>query len=159
MTTLSKIGIGVVVILSLLGAIGFLRTLGSSTPYGAVNPSTQQGEVYNNAIIDAGGVQIGANGSLINNGLIGTCPLIASSFTVAASSSVAMDCAVAGVVKGDFVLAMFATSSSNGAGWIISQASASTTAGYLTFRIVNNTGASAVIPASVASTTQFVDLR
>lgn len=86
---------------------------------------------------------------------VGTCNMIASSFTIAASSSVAVDCAVTGVTTSYIVQAWFATSSANGAGWQVTQSSASTTAGFITMRIVNNTGASAVIPSSLASTTKY----
>lgn len=85
----------------------------------------------------------------------GTCSLIANNYTLAASSSIAMDCAITGILPGDILFGQFATSSANGAGWLITQASASSTAGFGTFRVVNNTGASALIPASVASTTSY----
>jgi len=86
----------------------------------------------------------------------GTCNMIASSFTFAASSSQPFDCNIPGVKSGDIVWLGFATSSPNGAGWLVSQASASTTNGYVTGRLVNNTGASAVIPASIASSTKYL---
>lgn len=85
----------------------------------------------------------------------GTCNMIAPSFTFAASSSQPFDCAIPGVKSGDVVWLGFATSSANGAGWLVTQASASTTAGYVTGRLVNNTGTSAVIPASLASSTKY----
>lgn len=118
------------------------------------------GGVTNYDEVDATALKIGGtNGSRIGLIAFGGCNLIASSFTVAASSSVPVDCAVSGVVTGDSVNAWFATSSSNGAGWLVTQSSASTTAGFITLRIVNNTGASAVIPASLASTTKYFVLH
>lgn len=107
------------------------------------------------------GLQLGQRGSIISNLNFGTCSLIASNYTVAASTSVAMDCAVTGAQSADKVFSNFATSSvsSAGPGWEVVGASASSTAGYLTFRITNGTGASAIIPASIASTTPFIDMR
>lgn len=107
----------------------------------------------------AGTLQVGANGTAIPKLIASTCSLIASTFTVTASTSVAMDCAVTGVVSSDApVLGMFATStpSTAGPGWEITRASASSTAGFITFSVTNGTGATAVIPASLASSTQYV---
>lgn len=86
----------------------------------------------------------------------GTCSLIAGTYTIAASSSIAVDCAVTGAVSGDLVQAWFATSTSNGAGWLVTQSSASSTAGFITLRIVNNNGVSLLLPASIASSTNYV---
>jgi hypothetical protein len=65
-----------------------------------------------------------------------------------------MDCAITGVISTDLVWAQFATSTAVLQGWTITGSSASTTAGYVTLRVYNGTGGSAVIPASVASTTK-----
>ncbi len=90
--------------------------------------------------------------------LAGNGVLIMSSFTVAASSSVAADIAVTGAISTDLVFSQFATSSANGAGWLVTQASASSTPGFVTLRIVNNTGASAVLPSSLGSSTPYLIL-
>ena len=102
---------------------------------------------------------VGTACTLITQIQKGTGSLIMPSFTVAASSTVAADIAVAGVQSGDTVFAQFVSGSANGAGWLVTQATASTTSGYITLRIVNNTGASAVIPATLASSTQYLTLR
>jgi len=99
------------------------------------------------AVINSSGIPTGPSS--------GTCSLIATSFTVAASTTVSMDCAVTGVVSGDIVFAQFATSTTNGNGWTVGSVSASTTSGFITLRVNNWTGASGIIPASVASTTQY----
>ena len=62
MTTLQKVGIGVVVILSLLGAIGFVRTFSSSNSFGAT--TFQQGEVQNNPFIFVNGFSAGSSQQL-----------------------------------------------------------------------------------------------
>lgn len=118
------------------------------------------GGVTNYDEVDASALKIGGtNGTRLGLIAAGNCSLISSNFTFAASSSVAVDCAVTGVVSGDYVFAGFATSSANGAGWLVTQESASSTAGFITLRIVNNTGASAIIPASIASSTPYVVLH
>lgn len=90
--------------------------------------------------------------------LVNTCSLISNSFTVAATTSTAMDCAVTGVVSTDIVFAEFASSSvatAFGPGWSVSGAAASSTAGFITLTVYNGTGVSGVIPASMASTTRY----
>jgi hypothetical protein len=111
--------------------------------------------------LDATAIKIGGtNGSRVGPIITGTGILIAPSFvSLAASTSLAADIAVTGVVTGDIVFTQFATSSPNGAGWEIMQSSASTTAGFITIRFVNNTGTTATIPASIASTTQYMVLH
>lgn len=88
----------------------------------------------------------------------GTCSLIMSSYSVTASTSVAADCAITGVVSTDTVLAQLATStpSTAGEGWFIAGASASSTPGFVTFRLTNRTGGTAIIPASLASSTSYL---
>lgn len=84
------------------------------------------------------------------------CSLIAPSFTVTASTTVAMDCAVTGAVSTDLVFAQFATSTAGNAGWLITGASASSTAGYITMSVINDTGANGIIPAAIASSTKYM---
>lgn len=119
------------------------------------------GGVTNYDELDATALKIGgANGSRIGPVITSTCSLIAPSFTVTASSTAVMDCAVTGVVTGDGVFAQFATTSAAfGGGWSIAGASASTTSGFITLLVANGTGATAVIPASVASTTKYIILH
>jgi len=109
------------------------------------------------------GVYIGSQASqvpLIRAIDFGTCSLIAPSYTVAASTTVAMDCAATGALATDVnIIAQFATSTATGAGWLITGVSASSTADFLTLRVANNTGASAVIPASLASSTPWFIIR
>lgn len=111
--------------------------------------------------VDTGdGLVVGSTGSTITKIITGTGSLIGPNYTsLAASSSIPFDIAVTGVVSTDKVFAQFATSSAVGAGWLITGASASTTSGYITLGVVNNTGAAATIPASVASTTKYFIIR
>lgn len=118
---------------------------------------------YNSAksIKTTGDLTVGSSGTTVSQMQKGTCSLIAPSFSVTASTSVAMDCAVTGVQASDVVFAMFASStpSTAGSGWEVVGASASSTSGFITLSITNGTGATAVIPASLASTTQYLILR
>lgn len=119
------------------------------------------GGITNYDELDASALRIGGTNST-RLGLLkfGTCSLIAPSFTVAASTTVAMDCAITGVVPTDGVFAQFATSTQIGqGGWAVRGASASSTPGFITLSVVNSTGASNLIPASIASTTKFIVLR
>lgn len=95
----------------------------------------------------------------------GTCDILISG-PLAASTTTQWDCAVTGVQSGDTVFVQtpitnrtyevaggFATSFS------IVGANASTTAGYITFKIANNTGAASTTPAFFASSTQYLIVR
>lgn len=106
-----------------------------------------------------GGVTFGSSGTTFTQFQKGTCSLIAPSFTVAASTTVSMDCAVTGVVSGDIVFADFATSTVGGNGWAVDGSSASTTSGFITLRVTNWTGASNVIQSSIASSTDYLIIR
>lgn len=107
--------------------------------------------------VDATALKIGgSSGTRVGPIIVGTGILIAPSYvSLVASTSLPADIAVTGVVSGDYVFAQFATSSPAGAGWQIIGASASSTNGFITVRFVNNTGATATIPASIASSTLY----
>lgn len=114
------------------------------------------GGVTNYDEVDATAIKIGgSSGTRVGPIIVSTGSLIAPSFTVAASTTVSMDIAVTGVVSGDTVFASFATSTTAGNGWIVSGASASSTSGFVTLRVTNFTGASNIIPASLASSTPY----
>ncbi len=144
-----------VVALVILAIMGVMNVTPKSSTFGSV--SCQQttclegGLRITTGALEADGTsQIGASGTAFNQVLEGKSSLIASSFTVGATTTVSMDIAVTGALTGDTVFASFATTSAVG-GWAIVGASASTTAGFDTLRVMNLTGASNVIPASIAS--------
>jgi hypothetical protein len=119
--------------------------------------SSQQLSINSN-----GAVTVGSSGTAVSGVNWKSCPLIASSFTVAASTTVPMDCAVAGAVSTDFVMAQFGTTTVPAAttgGWRIVGVSASSTSGYDTIQVRNDTGASAIIPAQIASSTEVLNIR
>ena len=130
---------------------------GSPKNLGATDPTT-----FTNPIKFASTISIGSGGTAgtaISKLYKGTCSLIAPSFTVAASTTVSMDCAVTGAVSGDVVFAQFATSTAVFGGWQVGSASASSTSGYITLRVNNWSGVSATMPASIASSTQYLIIR
>lgn len=128
--------------------------LGGTTNYDTVSASS--------LIVGAGCNNFGASctGSTVAQMVKGTGSLIMPNYvSLVASSTLAADIAVTGVQSGDLVFAQFATSTAAGAGWDIVGVSASTTSGFITLRIINNTGTTATIPASIASTTQYWIVR
>lgn len=155
---------GVIALVAIVIAIGgyFYPQLGQLA--GSLDSATTYG------ILGTGQIKVGSNcasgpkfsscgGTAINGISWATCSLISSNFVVTASTTAIMDCAVTGALSSDAVFAMFATSTASGAGWEILGASASTTAGFDTIAVTNGTGANAVIPASIASTTKVLNLR
>lgn len=132
----------------------------ASTVSAIVGGATNYDEIDATAIRIGSGCNSGQNsanctGTRLGGVYAGACSLIAPNYTVTASTTVAMDCAIPGLVSGDGVEIMFATSTASGTGWTVSGASASTTAGFATLRVANNTGITAAIPASIASSTVY----
>lgn len=133
-------------------------------PHAAVAPSNSQdssfGEIgtrYPNGIYVG---SIAAGVSKVSGITFGTCSLISGNYTIAASSTATMDCAAAGALPTDTIIfSQFATTTGTTLGWTIQGISASSTAGFLTLKVANQTGASATIPASVASTTPWLIYR
>lgn len=109
--------------------------------------------------LDATALKIGgSSGSRIDLVSTGSCSLVSNAYTVAATSSAVMSCAIPGLVSGDTVIASLGTSTvaTNVPGWEIMGAIASTTAsGFAEIRIANFTGASAVVPANLGSSTSY----
>lgn len=148
-------GVVVAIVLSLL-------TLGIALSKPASAPG--YGGVTNYDEVDAAALRVGtsSNSTRLGNLQFGTCSLIAPSYSVAASTTVPMDCAIAGVLSTDGVFAQFATSTATSyGGWQIRGAAASSTNGFITISVVNGTGSASasVIPASIASSTKYIILR
>lgn len=122
------------------------------------------GGVTNYDEVDATALKIGgANGSRMGPLIASQCSFTAD-MTVTATSTVQIDCAVTGVVAGDRIFAQLATSTAQGGvaqkygGWNITNAMASSTSGFVTLTLANNTGISAIPSASggmIGSTTNI----
>ncbi len=118
-------------------------------------------------------VSIGSSGTTVSQLIKGNC----TSFTAntlalgdgiahAASTTKAYDCAVTGVVSGDTVFAQFATTTSQSAGslftqavWSIVGAKASTTSGYITLLVWNNGPSAVPSTLGVGSSTNYLIIR
>lgn len=144
------------------GGILIAIVIASAALFFAAQPAAPTASgVTNYDELDATAIKIGGtNGTRLGPIMTGICSLIAPSFTVSASSTVPMDCAITGVVPTDGVFAQFASSTAaTFGGWSIRGASASSTAGFVTISVVNGSGGTGVIPASIASTTKYIVLR
>lgn len=133
-------------------------TGGGDVGIGNTAPATKlevTGTASSSAIVVGGG-------SSITSILKGTCNMIVST-TQAASTTAPYDCAVTGANSTDLVFAQIATTSTatnfGTTGFDLVGAGASTTAGYITFKVANNTGAVGTLPAVFASSTQYLIIR
>lgn len=157
------LGISVValVIAGLLYFGGVMPSFGSATACTDGYTCFTNVEVQGNQVTD-GTTQMGSSGTAISKVLTGTCTLLAN-FSIAATSTRDVDCAVTGVVEGDKVFLSLSTTTGNG---IASQYSivgthASTTSGFVTAKLLNLTGTAAT-PAATAnfgSSTQYYIVR
>lgn len=105
-------------------------------------------------------VKIGTNGSTVNELKATTCDFITAggaSATFAASTTKVWDCAVTGVTATDIVfVSMPTTTPSTGTGVTV-MANASSTAGFVTFRVSNGSGAAITLgPTTIGSSTQVL---
>lgn len=103
------------------------------------------------SVSTAGTLNIGSSGSGLTFIKATTCDLTGNG-AIAASSSVSVECAVTGVVSGDLAFMTLATSSLG----TISGARASTTAGSVTARLFNWTGAASSVTALGTSTAVLI---
>lgn len=158
--TIKNIGIGVLGLCAVLGLVSFLGFgLQHSSKLGSAGNGS---ETYYNSQWLVGGNQIGPTGTLNLNTQFGTCNLIGTNVTIAATSTQNYDCPVAGIKPGDLVLA---DPSSNMGGGVLGniypiRAVASTTAGFVTFTLINLSGvASTTLGTNVASSTEYLSYR
>lgn len=100
-----------------------------------------------------GTASFGATGTFIAGLNFGNCTITATANTIAASTTQTVECAATGATVGDNVSINVSTSSpSTFLGLLIQGASASTTAGTITLRIYNGTGATFTWSATASST-------
>ena len=152
---------GVIAVVALVIAI-----IGVYTPAGR-SVSSYLGGVTNYDEIDVTALKVGgSNGTRM--GVIthtASCTLIVPVATQTASTTQPYDCAVTGVVSGDTVFAQFAsttglTAFGSGGQWSIVGAKASSTAGFVTVLIRNETGAAANVSATgIASSTNILTIH
>lgn len=125
------------------------------------------GGVTNYDEVDATAIKIGgANGSRVGPIISGNGALTVTiaGASVTASTTAAFDLPITGVVSGDNVFATFATTTApspqwgaTSPSWIIMSAKASTTAGFITVTVLNQTGGTAAFSSSgIASSTNYL---
>lgn len=101
---------------------------------------------------------------------VGSCALIVGTQNIAvvATTTTVADCAVTGVVSTDLVTnGIFSTTTlsnplwgSTSSSWTIVKAAASSTSGFITFTILNQTGGSATLSSSgIASSTTYTVVK
>ena len=105
------------------------------------------------------GLSIGNRATVLEKVTAGTGSLIYSNSSVTATTTKAFDIAVTGVTVNDNVFVQAATTTAIYLGWDIIGASASTTSGYITLIIANNTGGTANVPRNIASSTNYLIIR
>ncbi len=124
--------------------------------FGGKTGGARFGGVTNYDEIDTTALKIGGtNGTRVGPIIATTCTNVIGNTSITASTTAAFDCAVTGVVSGDYVIAEQATTSQAYLGMSIIGANASTTSGFVTIR-VSNPGATAVLPYAIASSTTFL---
>ena len=122
-----------------------LPSLELTGPNGGVTNALQ---IDSGATTFAGSLAIGSTGSALTLVKKGTCTILANS-SIAATSTANADCAFTGVLSGDVVMAHLAASTTLASQYVIKGYNASTTAGFVTFSILNLTGGAAVPGATV----------
>ena len=143
----------VAIVLSIIAVLG-ISSVGGGKNLGA--------QVQNDLWYHTGGIVLtrDGTGTTINNLISSTCSMVATSFYQTATTTQNYSCAATGVKPNDVVVSDPSANQSVGfGGWVITSAAASTTAGYIQFSVVNLSGATAPVPSSIASSTEFIDLR
>lgn len=141
--------VGIAVLALILSTYGLVGGNQSSSTLGNATPGTRFPH----------GITIGlpANSpSNIAKILSGTCTILANT-SIAATSTANFDCAITGVTPGDIVTVASQASSTLASQFVIKGVTASSTAGFVTFSMLNLTGAAAVPAATVGvgSSTQY----
>lgn len=150
----------VLAVVALLVALAALAMVGMRNDvFGAVTPTTTLA-----ATVRAdGGIRVGSSGTTVSKVIVATCDLLANN-SISATSTGAADCAVTGVVAGDRIVGVVLATTTvvTNLGVQVVGANASSTAGFVTFKLANWTGA-AVVPSAISkfgsSTQVFIERR
>lgn len=136
--------------------VAIIAVAGVFTPVGQ-SVMNRLGGVTNYDEVDATAIKVGgSNGSRVGPIIFGTCSNLIGNNSVTASTTKAFDCAVTGVVSGDTVVAIAASTTPSGyLGMYIAGVSASTTSGFITIKVANPNAAAAV-PYEIASSSQYL---
>jgi len=152
MTKLSKAIVGVIGVVFALYLLVTLTGKEVSTPTLGADVVTNPQWFYN-------GLSVGVSNETISNVLFGTdCDLSGGVSTLSAgtSTSASLDCAVTGVESGDTVIV--GEPSTMPTGWRIVRSFASSTNGYVTV-VINNQSATTTIPSTVTQDLPYIIFR
>jgi len=174
-----KIVVGLVAIVIAIVALVVVLTV-HKPGYGAVSSGCQGSTTCVTDLYASGQFQIGVSGSALSGINFGTCYIKPWATTIAATTSVNVDCqgtaavgsstglyltsALSNVSYGDTIILQLATSTNNSSafgGLVVSAVTASSTAGYIQLTLENLTGTTFTWPLTgVASgTAKYVDLH
>lgn len=160
--TIKNIGIAALVVGVLLGVASFFGvSLHFPAPH-ALGTAGNAPETHYNGQWLIGGNQIGLTGTWNTNQQFGTCNLIGGAGGITATSTANFDCAVTGIKPGDTLVEDPSNNMALGiAGDIFPiRATASTTAGYITFTLLNLSGAaSTTLGSQVTSGVEYISWR
>lgn len=147
----------------------------SALPIQTTSTVTSVGMSSTGSSTVSGGFTIGSTGTQLSNVSAGTCYLAPSGASIAASTTVIVDCQktaavsasgiapLVGVRSGDKVVATLSTTTAGTtySGLDIIGASASTTNGYISLTLSNQTGAAYTWPTSgiASGTASYMDVR
>lgn len=115
-----------------------------------------------------GSIKVGASGSTVSGFNFGSCAIWANATTIAASTTKQVDCSstgrsggtLAGITAAQEILAMATTSISTKFGGVqVVAAHASSTAGYITLKLYNATGAAFTWTGAASSTIQYIGVK
>lgn len=127
--------------------IGIIAIIGLFTPVGKLVSNYLSG-VTSYDEVDATAIKIGGtNGSRVGPIISTTCTLLAN-FSIAATTTRNVPCAVTGVVSGDAVTIELSTTTPSWGAFVVVGAQASTTSGQIDVTIANYSGA-AIVPTSI----------
>lgn len=115
-------------------------------------------------IIDGGTTTVGASGTATSKMKWGTCTIHSTATTIAASSTAEVSCqggasaltAISGITAGDAVFVQQPTTTPTTFGGLKFLASASSTAGYIHMKVINNTGGTFTWTSAASSSIPYL---
>lgn len=160
--TIKNIGIAVLVLGAVLGVAAFLGFSFHYHPSGQVGTAGNAPETYYNGQWLVGGIQVGLTGTWNTNQQFGTCTLIGGAGGINATTTANFDCAVSGIKAGDIIIEDPSSNMALGTPGDIYpiRATASSTNGYVTFTLLNLSGAaSTTLGAQVTNGVEYISWR
>lgn len=171
----ASLALGVALVALVVGAGGYFFPAAVSQALGEIGTRFPNGLSVGNSAAVPGGVAptarkftLGLTGDAIGTVNFGQCAIWSGSATITASTTTTVDCSstgfsggtLNGLTAGDPIFAVATTSLSTSFGGVnIIAAVASSTAGYVTLSLANQTGATFTWTNTASSTIRYLDLR